>query len=111
MTPKLAKFIKNFPNFKKLATASLKNVLKVWQGMGYNRRALYLHKIATKIIGEFKGKLPANETMLLQFKGIGKNTAASVCAFAFNQPTVFIETNIRTVYIHHFFKNRKVVIF
>ena len=104
---KYQEFIKVFPNFKKLAESSLHTILKVWQGMGYNRRALYLHQIAILVIENYNGKLPAEEKILQTFKGIGKNTAASICAFAFNAPTVFIETNIRSVYINYFFKNKK----
>jgi A/G-specific adenine glycosylase len=104
---KYAEFIKKFPNFKSLAQASLKELLQVWQGMGYNRRALQLQVIALHVITNYKNKLPADPAILQTFKGIGPNTAGSICAFAFNQPVVFIETNIRTVFIHHFFKDKK----
>ena len=100
---KFNSFIKRFPDFKGLAKASLQDVLKEWQGLGYNRRALNLHKLAQIV----KDKLPETYEGLLELPNIGPNTAGSILAFAFNIPHPFIETNIRTVYIHFFFKNRK----
>ena len=99
-------FIDTFSSFEDLAQASLKEVLAAWQGLGYNRRGLALHTCAQKIVQEYRGILPNNPEVLVTFPGIGKATAASICAFAFNIPTVFIETNIRTVFIHFFFGNR-----
>lgn len=99
-------FIQRFPSFETLAQATLQEVLLYWQGLGYNRRGKYLHQIAQKVMNEYAGKLPADPTTLNQFPGIGAATAASICTFAFTMPTVFIETNIRTVYIHFFFKNK-----
>ena len=100
---KYPEFIKVFPNFKTLAKASLSKVLKVWQGMGYNRRAIALQKIAIIVMKEFGGVLPSDPDVLETFPGIGPHTAGSIAAFAFNKPTVFIETNIRRVFIHFFF--------
>lgn len=96
-------FIDQFPNFKILAEANLLEVLQAWQGLGYNRRGKYLWQIAQKIMQEYDGVLPDNPDILVNFPGIGKATAASIIAFAYNKPTIFIETNIRRVYIHHFF--------
>ncbi len=104
---KFPAFITAFPHFKKLANTPLKDIYIEWQGMGYNRRALYLKKIAEKIIKEHKGKLPQDPKTLETFPGIGHATAHSMVAFAYNQPVVFIETNIRRVFIHHFFKNKQ----
>ncbi len=78
-----------------------------WQGLGYNRRGKYLHEIAQKVVNEYQGQLPADPALLVHFPGIGKANAGSICAFAFNMPTVFIETNIRTVFIQVFFKIKK----
>lgn len=103
------KFIKKFPSFAVLARAPRARVLRAWQGLGYNRRALYLHEIARKIAREYGGVLPRDTEALKIFPGIGHNTAGSICAFAFNMPVVFVETNIRTVFLHHFFKNKNVV--
>jgi A/G-specific adenine glycosylase len=62
-----------------------------------------LKKIADKVVSEYKGTWPHEPEVLETFPGIGPATARSICAFAFNLPVVFIETNIRLVYIHHFF--------
>ena len=74
--------------------------------MGYNRRALYLKKIAEEVAEKFNGRLPGTVEALTGLPGIGKNTACSIAAFAFNKPVVFIETNIRSVFIHLFFSDR-----
>jgi A/G-specific adenine glycosylase len=71
--------------------------------MGYNRRAIFLQKCATRVIEEYNGKLPAEVDILSTFPGIGRATASSIVTFAFNIPVVFIETNIRRVFIHFFF--------
>ncbi len=102
---KFSEFIKLFPNFVSLARASTRDVLIAWQGLGYNRRALALHRLAQIVIDEYKGRLPQNQDILKTLPGIGSNTAGSIVAFAFNQPTVFLETNIRSVFIHYFFPN------
>lgn len=102
-------FIETFPTFELLAKASLREVLWVWQGLGYNRRAQALHKSANLIMNEHYGQLPYSPEVLKTFPGIGKVTAASICAFAFNMPTVFIETNIRTVFLHAFFQQKEKV--
>jgi len=104
---KYKQFIKAFPTFSSLAHAPLHHVLTMWQGLGYNRRAIALKKIARIIVEEQKGKVPLSEEELLKLPGIGKYTAAAVLAFAFHHPTVFIETNIRRVFIHFFFRDRE----
>jgi A/G-specific adenine glycosylase len=96
-------FIKKFPSFSALAKASTLEVLKEWQGLGYNRRGLNLHKLAKIVVEKYSGKLPQTYDELLDLPGIGPNTAGSILAFAFNIPHPFIETNIRSVYIHFFF--------
>ena len=100
---KFPAFIAAFPDFPSLAKAPLAEILAVWQGMGYNRRAISLQKCAGRVVEEFDGTLPHDPEILATFPGIGKATAASICAFAFNMPVVFIETNIRRVFIHFFF--------
>ena len=99
---KFPEFIEAFPDFAALAAAPLDNVLSVWQGMGYNRRAIALQKCAVRVILEYCGILPADVDILTSFPGIGRATASSIAAFAFNLPVVFIETNIRRVFIHFF---------
>jgi len=102
---KFERFIEVLPDFNTLACAPLNVVLSLWQGLGYNRRAKALHAIAKKVVHEFNGKLPADQDILQTFPGIGKATAASICSFAFNMPVVFIETNIRSLFIHFFFRD------
>ena len=96
-------FIEAFPDFHALAMAPLKEVLSVWQGLGYNRRALALKQCAEEAISSYGGELPQDLEGLCKLPGIGRATAGEILAFAFNVPTVFIETNIRRVFIHEFF--------
>jgi A/G-specific adenine glycosylase len=99
-------FIKRFPTVRKLADAPLRDVLAAWQGLGYNRRALALKRLAAEVVERHDGRIPADRDELRALPGIGEATSGSILAFAFNKPVVFIETNIRSVYIHHFFKDR-----
>ena len=100
-------FIAAFPDFPSLARAPLCEVLRVWQGMGYNRRAISLQKIARRVVTEYEGRLPESEEALRTFSGIGAGTAGALVAFAFNKPSVFLETNIRRVFLHVFFPDRE----
>lgn len=100
---KFVEFVDAFPTVEALAAAPLREVLTVWQGMGYNRRARYLHELAGRIVAAYGGAVPDSPEELSKLPGIGSATAASICAFAFNRPVVFIETNIRAVFIHFFF--------
>jgi A/G-specific adenine glycosylase len=109
VTSKYPAFIAHFPDFESLRDASQSDVLKAWQGLGYNRRALALKKIAEVVIGRYNGKLPKTREELMSLPGIGAGTAGSLLAFAFNKPSVFIETNIRRVFLHHFFPNRTAI--
>jgi len=97
-------FIRHFPDFVSLDKASLQEVLTQWQGLGYNRRAIALKKCAEVVIREYRGRLPSSVDELIKLPGIGKATASSIRVFAFNKPAVFIETNIRAVFIHFFFR-------
>lgn len=101
--PKYRSFLKIFPTIADLAKAPLGDVLREWSGLGYNRRAKYLHEAAKQLQHTAQPWAPEN---LSACKGIGTNTAAAVCVYAYDQPLVFVETNIRTVYIHHFFADR-----
>lgn len=109
VTVKFPGFIETFPDFEMLAMAPLPALLKVWQGMGYNRRAIALRKCAIRVTDEYGGKLPDDSEILATFPGIGHATASSIAAFAFNKPVVFIETNIRRVFIHSFFAGTETV--
>ena len=103
---KYCAFIKRFHNIASLAQASFLDVLQEWKGLGYNRRAKWIHEIAKKVNNEYDGVIPKGIEELEKFPGIGKTTARSIAAFAFNIPTVFLETNIRTVLIYRFFQNK-----
>ncbi|MFX0012653.1 MAG: A/G-specific adenine glycosylase, partial [Candidatus Hermodarchaeota archaeon] len=107
VSEKFLNFIKSFPDFEALFKAPKEKLLKAWQGLGYNRRAIALKTIADKVVNEYDGKLPDSVEILKKFPQIGHNTASSIVAFAFNKPTYFIETNIRRVYIYFFFPNKK----
>ena len=106
MLSKYPQFLKLFPTAKVLAKAPVSKVLKTWQGLGYNRRALNLKKAAEAVIKEFGGRFPHTSEKLESLPGIGQSTRGAIMAFAFDLPTVFIETNIRAIYLHHFFKDR-----
>jgi len=103
--PKFEAFIERFPSVEDLSKASLGEVLQMWSGLGYNRRAKFLHEAAIKIMGEYGGVFPETEKELINLSGVGVNTAGAIVAYSFNHPSIFIETNIRTVYFYHFFLN------
>jgi A/G-specific adenine glycosylase len=104
---KYREFLEQFPDFESLARAPRSEVLLAWQGMGYNRRAIALQTTAGRVVGEYGGRLPADPDTLATFPGIGKATAAAIVAYAFNMPVVYIETNIRRIFIHFFFQDRE----
>lgn len=103
--PKFNAFIAAFPNAKALSSASLSDVLRLWSGLGYNRRAKYLHDSAKMIMSDFNGGFPEEYAEILRLPGVGPGTAGAISAYAFNKPVIFIETNVRTVYFHHFFED------
>ncbi len=103
--PKFEAFITAFPDVESLASAPLSEVLKLWSGLGYNRRAKFLHESAKKIVADFGGSFPETLEGLKSLPGVGANTAGAILAYSFNQPVVYIETNVRTVYFHHYFND------
>jgi len=107
--PYYKKFLKTFPTSQALADASLGDVLRAWQGLGYNRRAKMLHETAKAITMIYHSKFPREYDALVALPGVGEYTAHAVRVFAFNEPEVLIETNIRTVFIHHFFPRSRSV--
>lgn len=104
---KYTEFIRKFPTLQSLARAPLKDVLLVWQGLGYNRRALSLRRLAEIVAKKYHGVLPRSESELTELPGIGHATASALRAFAFDERVVFIETNIRSVFIHFFLEKPK----
>lgn len=109
VVPKFKQFIVRFPDVQTLARAPFSAVLTEWVGLGYNRRAQYLHRLAQDVVDRFNGSFPPTYAQLVSLPGIGPNTAGAVLNYAFDQPAVFIETNIRTVFIHHFFADAEMV--
>jgi len=103
------RFLKQFPNFRTLAKAKNESVLRAWAGLGYNRRAILLKRLAEAVVKDFHGELPEDRRTLESLPGIGKGTSGSLLAFVFNKPEIFIETNIRRVFIHFFFPRKKMV--
>ena len=101
--PKFEAFIAAFPDVSVLANASLATVLTLWSGLGYNRRAKFLHEAAKKIVHDFNGVFPETYEGLVSLPGVGVNTAGAILTYSFNQPVTFIETNVRTVYFQHYF--------
>lgn len=108
VTPKYEAFIHKFPTIKKLAKAEERDVLALWSGLGYNRRALYLLSTAKKIVTDYEGVVPKDPIILETFPGIGHYTARAIVTFSYNLPFVFIETNIRSVFVHAFFDKTRV---
>jgi A/G-specific adenine glycosylase len=103
-------FLAAFPDPATLAAAPLERVLAAWQGLGYNRRAVALHRLARVLLHEHGGRVPGDAAALVALPGIGAATAAAIRAFAFDAPAVFVETNIRRVFIHEFFPAREQVV-
>jgi A/G-specific adenine glycosylase len=102
--PKYFVFLKLFPDLKTLRAAKLEAVLSAWQGLGYNRRARYLWQLAQETL-----TLPRDPEQLKTLPGIGPYTVGAVAAFAFNIPVTLIETNVRTVFLYHFFPEKTAV--
>lgn len=103
---KYPSFLKKFPTLESLAMASLGEVIVAWQGLGYNRRAKYIHEAAKFLQNKTQ---PWQYRDLVSLKGIGPNTAAAICVYSYNEPRIFIETNVRTVFIYHFFSQAGLV--
>jgi len=103
--PYFAAWMKQLPSFTTCARAPLSDILRLWQGLGYNRRAKMLHEAVKIVVHTHNRRLPTDPAVLQTLPGIGPATARSIAAFAFNAPTVFLETNVRTVLLHHFFKD------
>ena len=95
--PKYHEFLALFPSFASLASASMAAVIRAWSPLGYNRRAVNLHRIAVVVLNDFGGTLPKSEEVLRALPGIGRYTAAAIRCFAFGEPDTVVDTNIRRV--------------
>ncbi len=102
-------WMKRFPTVDELFQATMSELLSFWVGLGYNRRALYLKKIAEIVVKSDTKQFPTTYDDLLLLPGIGDYTARAICVFAYNQALPLIETNVRTVMIHHFFTDQEAV--
>jgi len=91
------RFLDQFPDFASLAAAPRVDVLKVWGGLGYNRRAVYLHDCARAVVERHDGQLPADPVALARLPGVGPYTLAAVLCFAFGQDVATVDTNIQRV--------------
>ncbi|MBP3709985.1 MAG: A/G-specific adenine glycosylase [Treponema sp.] len=103
--PKYEEWLKVFPDARTLADAPLSLVFALWSGLGYNRRAKYLQEACKAVCTEYGGAFPTCREELQKLPGIGPYTAGAVSTFAFNNAEVFIETNIRSVFIFFFFSD------
>lgn len=105
VVPKFEQFLDLFPTYSVLADAPLEAVLRAWSGLGYNRRAKFLW-LSARLLNEQEIIITADTTAieLSQLPGVGINTAAAILTYSFNTPQVFIETNIRTAFLHLFFE-------
>ncbi len=103
VVPKYAAFLERFPNVASLAAGSTADVLRLWSGLGYNRRALFLKRAAEAVVAEHSGKFPKAAEALEKLPGVGPYTARAVATFSHGDPYIFIETNIRAVFLHEFF--------
>lgn len=107
VVPKYRAWLKRYPTLQALARAPLPGVLRQWQGLGYNRRALYLHQLAQRVVRRHRGVLPRTVPELRQLPGVGEYTAQALLVLAFDAPQAMVETNIRKALVHEFFPRRR----
>lgn len=91
------RWMAEFPTVEALAGASLADVLRAWAGLGYNRRAVHLHRAAKAIVAEHGGRVPDTVDALVRLPGIGPYTARAVAAIAFGRPVGAVDVNVRRV--------------
>lgn len=104
VAPRFLAWLDRFPSIDALAAAPLSAVLEEWQGLGYNRRAVALKRAAETVSDEFGGVVPGELESLMGLSGVGPATAAGVRVFAYSLPARYLETNVRAVVLHHFFR-------
>jgi A/G-specific adenine glycosylase len=95
--PKYLAFLEAFPSVEALAAAPTAEVIRMWAGLGYNRRAVNLQRAARAVVEERGGQFPREVEELLRLPGIGPYTAGAVACFAFERDVAFVDTNIRRV--------------
>ena len=92
--PYYMRFMERFPTLQKLAGASIEEVLKAWENLGYYSRARHLHRASQKVLEEFRGIVPENRSELLSLPGIGTYTAAAILSFAFDKNIAAVDANV-----------------
>lgn len=97
VVPKYGAFLARFPTVAACASASVGDVVRAWAGLGYNRRAVNLHRLATVVVAEHAGQLPTELTALRALPGVGPYTARAVLAFAHERDVGVLDTNARRV--------------
>ncbi len=100
VVPKYEDWLARWASWSALAQSSRQHVLAAWSGLGYNRRAVNLHRLAGHVVSDYGGQLPDDESVLLELPGIGPYTARAILIFAYNQPVATVDTNVRRVLIH-----------
>ena len=103
--PYFNNFVKKIPNLKDLSRSNEKKVLKLWEGLGYYKRAKNLHKTSKILIKKHKGQIPKNFVELKELPGIGDYTANVLLALIYNQPRVALDGNVKRVLSRLFNKN------
>jgi len=91
------RFVERFPTVETLASAEEQAVLRLWQGLGYYRRARHLHATAKRIVSDFGGQVPGTVEQLLQLPGVGRYTAGAVASIAFDRPAPIVDGNVSRV--------------
>ncbi len=102
--PKYHAFLKRFPTIYDLARASAAEVIDEWAGLGYNRRALYLHQFAQTVMKAHNGIIPQEREQLLELPGIGPYTSQAIRCFGFGKDVPVVDINIKRIYSRLFFK-------
>jgi len=97
VAPKYREFLARFPGFPSLARAPVSQVIRAWAPLGYNQRAVRLHRVARRVVGELGGALPRDIESLRRLEGVGEYTAAAVACFAFGASAAVVDTNVRRV--------------
>ncbi|HUO43826.1 MAG TPA: A/G-specific adenine glycosylase [Burkholderiales bacterium] len=100
--PYYRRFLKRFPDLGALAAASLDDVLAQWSGLGYYSRARNLHRAAQQIVAHHRGRFPSDFETVLALPGVGRSTAAAICAFAFGERRAILDGNVKRVFARCF---------
>src|SRR5215210_7788442 len=101
--PYYTRFLERFPTVKDLANAATSDVIRIWSGLGYNRRAVNLQRAARAVVDQLGGTFPDDPAELKKLPGIGAYTAGAIAAFAYERDVAFLDTNMRRVISRVFF--------